>query len=63
MESILKCDCSEESVSYAPHLHKNTILHSKIPHDALVGLRKADLTEIRVSFHCVISAINSSSSC
>ena len=49
VDSILKCDCSEESVSYAPYLHKNTVLHSKIPHDALVGLRKADLTGIRVS--------------
>lgn len=48
-KSILKCDSSSESTAYAPHLHKNTVLHSRIPYDTLVGLKKPNFSELRVS--------------
>ncbi|XP_053374768.1 lysosomal-trafficking regulator-like isoform X2 [Mercenaria mercenaria] len=42
--SILKCDSSTVSTVYAPHLHKNTVLHSRIDYDTLVGIKRVDFT-------------------
>ncbi|KAL4238058.1 hypothetical protein ACF0H5_002769 [Mactra antiquata] len=46
-KSILKCDSTKEFTIYAPHLHKNTIVHSRIPYDVLTGLRKSNLSDLR----------------
>ena len=53
--SVLKCDSSTLSTVYAPHLTKNTVLHSRIDYDTLVGLKRVDFTELRVG--CLLQAL------